>query len=70
MAGEIPSAWLVAPPLQAGVVGTFPSMGCMVSQPFAVGGNRSYPEFWVITGSLRYPGSITLTQLTVSNLLK
>jgi hypothetical protein len=41
-------AWIVpgissfsvgGPPLQAGVVGSFPGMGCMVSQSFATGGN-------------------------------
>jgi hypothetical protein len=47
---------LVAPPLQHGVVGPFPSMRCMVIQPFAAGGNRSYPKFWAITGGPRYPG--------------
>jgi hypothetical protein len=30
---------LVAPPLQPGVVGLFPSMGCMVPQLFTTGGN-------------------------------
>jgi hypothetical protein len=29
---------------------------CMVPQPFAVGGNRSYPEFSVITSAPQYPG--------------
>jgi hypothetical protein len=47
---------LVAPLLQPGVVGPFPGMWCMVPQPFAVGGNRSYPEFWAVTGGPRYPG--------------
>jgi hypothetical protein len=31
----------------------------MVLQSFAAGGNRSYLEFWVITGSPWYPGYIT-----------
>jgi hypothetical protein len=26
----------------------------MKPQPFASGGNRSYPEFWVVTGGLWY----------------
>jgi hypothetical protein len=30
---------LVAPPLQPRMVEPSPSMGCMVSQPFAAGGN-------------------------------
>jgi hypothetical protein len=30
---------------------SFPGMGCMVSQPFAIGGSRSYPEFWGVTGA-------------------
>jgi hypothetical protein len=36
---------LVSPHIQPGVVGLFPGMGCIVLQPFAAGGNRSYPEF-------------------------
>jgi hypothetical protein len=32
----------------------------MVPQPFAIGGNQSYPEFWVVTGDPRYPGYLTL----------
>jgi hypothetical protein len=43
------------------VVGPFSGMGFMVLQPFAAGGNQSYPEFWVVTGTPRYPGYITLT---------
>jgi hypothetical protein len=31
-------------------------MRCMVPQSFAIGGNRSYPEFWIITDDLQYPG--------------
>jgi hypothetical protein len=45
---------LVAPSLQLGVLGPSPSTGCMVSQPFAVRGNLSYPEFWAVTGVPRY----------------
>jgi hypothetical protein len=54
----------VAPPLQSRVVGSFPSMRCMVAQPFVVGGNRSYLEFWVITDGPRYPGYITPTVMS------
>jgi hypothetical protein len=54
----------VAPYLQLGVVGSLPDMGCMVLQPFAARGNRSYPEFWAVTGGLRYPGYITSTVAT------
>jgi hypothetical protein len=36
-------------------------MGCMIPQPFATGGNRSYLEFWVVTGSPRYSGYFTPT---------
>jgi hypothetical protein len=50
----------VAPPLQPRVVGPFPGMWCMVSQPFASRGNFSYLEFWDITGGLQYSGYITL----------
>jgi hypothetical protein len=35
-------------------------MGCMVLQPFAVGGNGPYQEFWAIIGGPRYLGYITL----------
>jgi predicted outer membrane repeat protein len=32
--------------------GAISGMGCMVLQLFAVGENRPYPEFWVVTGDL------------------
>jgi hypothetical protein len=51
---------LVLPHLQSGVVGPFHGMGCMVPQSFAIGGNRSYLEFWAVTGGPRYLGYITL----------
>jgi hypothetical protein len=51
----------VAPPLQAGVVESFTGLGCMVLQPYTMGGNRLYPEFWVVTGGPWYPGYITPT---------
>jgi hypothetical protein len=35
------------------------SMGCMVPQSFAAGGNRSYLKFWVVIGGPQYPGYIT-----------
>jgi hypothetical protein len=38
-------------------------MGCMVPQPFATRGNRSYSEFWAIIGDPRYPGYLTLKSL-------
>jgi hypothetical protein len=41
--------------------GPYPSTGYMVSQPFAAGGNRSYPEFGAITGNPWYMGYFTLT---------
>jgi hypothetical protein len=41
------------------VVGLYPGMGCMVPQPLAVGGNRSYLEFWTVTGDPRYPRYLT-----------
>jgi hypothetical protein len=52
----------VPPPLQPGVVGPFPSMGCKVPQPFVAGGNRSYLEFWAVTDIPQYPGYITRTE--------
>jgi hypothetical protein len=33
----------------------------MIPQPFAAGGNQSYPEFWAVTGGLWYPRYFTLT---------
>jgi hypothetical protein len=33
----------------------------MVPQPFAARENRSYREFWAVTGGPRYPGYITAT---------
>jgi hypothetical protein len=36
-------------------------MGCMVPQLFAARGNRSYLEFWAVTGSLRSPGYLAPT---------
>jgi hypothetical protein len=40
--------------------GAISGMGCMVPQPFAAGGDRSYPKFWAVTGSPWYPGYKTL----------
>jgi hypothetical protein len=34
----------------------------MVPQPFATGGNRLYPKFWVVTGDPWYPGYLILTK--------
>jgi hypothetical protein len=51
----------VAPPLQPRVVGPYLIWGCMVSQPFAIGGNQSYPDFWPVTDDPWYPGYETLT---------
>jgi hypothetical protein len=51
----------VAPPLQPEVVGSFPGTTCTVPQPFAAGGNRSYPKFWGITSGPWYSGYITPT---------
>jgi hypothetical protein len=31
-------------------------MRCMVPQPFAAGGNRSYLDFWAVTDDPQYPG--------------
>jgi pimeloyl-ACP methyl ester carboxylesterase len=36
-------------------------MRCVAPQPFAIGGSRSYPDVWSITGGLWYPGDKTLT---------
>jgi hypothetical protein len=39
------------------------SIGCMVPQPFVTSGNRSYLDFWVVTGNPRYLGYKTPTCL-------
>jgi hypothetical protein len=36
--------------------GVISGMGCMVPQPFAAGGNWSYPKFWCVTDGPQYPG--------------
>jgi hypothetical protein len=36
-------------------------MRCMVPQSFAAGGNRSYLEFWAVTGGPWYPWYVTPT---------
>jgi hypothetical protein len=36
--------------------GAISSMGCVVPQPFAAGGNQSYLELWTIIGGPCYPG--------------
>jgi hypothetical protein len=41
------------------------SIGYMVSQPLAVGGNRSCPELWAITDDLRYPGYKAPTKVII-----
>jgi hypothetical protein len=41
--------------------GAVPGMGCMVPRPFCTGGNRSYPDYWVVTDDPRYLGYKTLT---------
>jgi hypothetical protein len=43
--------------------GAISGMGCMVPQPFATGGSRSYPKFWAITGGPWYPGYWTPTKI-------
>jgi hypothetical protein len=50
----------VAHPLQPEVVEPFSSTDCMVPQSFAARENRSYPEFWAVTGDSWYPGYFTL----------
>jgi hypothetical protein len=49
----------MALPLQPRVVRSFASMGYMVPQPFAAGGNQLYLEFWAVTDGPWYPGYIT-----------
>jgi hypothetical protein len=44
--------------------GTIPSTGCVVSQPFAAGGNQPYLDLWVVTSDLRYLVYKTPTTLT------
>jgi hypothetical protein len=59
---EISFFRLMAPSLHPGEVGSFPSTGCLVPQPFATGGNRLYPVLlgynWrLIVPELKYPDS-------------
>jgi hypothetical protein len=56
IAPEFSSFLVCGPSSSARSGGAISGMGCMVPQPFAAGGNRSYLEFWAITGGLRYPG--------------
>jgi hypothetical protein len=51
---------LVVPSFSAWSGGALSGTGCIVPQPFAVGGNRSYPEFWAVTGGPWYWGYFTL----------
>jgi hypothetical protein len=53
--------WVGGPSSSARSGGAISGTGCMVPQPFAARGNRSYPEFWAITGNPRYPGYKTPT---------
>jgi hypothetical protein len=50
------SFYLGDPSFSARSGGVISGMGCMVPQPFAAGGNRSHPKFWVISDAPRYPG--------------
>jgi hypothetical protein len=47
---------LSSPSSSARSGGVISGTGCMVPQPFAAGGNRSYPEFWAVTGAPQYLG--------------
>jgi hypothetical protein len=49
------SSFLVGDPYSsAWSGGAISDTGCMVPQPFITGGNRSYPEFWAVTGNPQY----------------
>jgi hypothetical protein len=37
------------------VVGTYLVWGVWFPSHFSIGGNESYPDYWVITGDLQYP---------------
>jgi hypothetical protein len=58
---------MVASPLHPRMVEMYPSMGCMVLQPFPAGENQSYLEFWAVTGDPWYLGYFTLTVLVVGD---
>jgi hypothetical protein len=47
---------LVGLPLQPIDVGLFPGIGCMVPQPYAAGGSRSYPDVLGCTQRPIVPG--------------
>jgi hypothetical protein len=43
--------------------GAVSSSGCVIPQPFAIGGNLSYPHLWGIISNLLYPRYKTPTHL-------
>jgi hypothetical protein len=43
-------------------------MGCMVPEPFATRGNRSYLEYWAITDNPWYLGYFTQTVASESSI--
>jgi hypothetical protein len=43
------------------VVGPYLVRGVWFPNHFAARGNRSYPDYWEVTGDLRYPGYKTPT---------
>jgi hypothetical protein len=43
--------------------GAVSNLGCVIPQPFAIGGNLSYPDLWAIIGNPRYPRYKTPTHL-------
>jgi hypothetical protein len=41
-------------------------MWCLIPQPFTAGGNRLYPDFWVVTSDPWYPGYKTPTSFVIT----
>jgi hypothetical protein len=56
IAPEFSSFYVGGPSSSTRSGGVISNVRCMVPQPFAVGGNWSYPEFWAVTGGPQYPG--------------
>jgi hypothetical protein len=50
------SFYVGGPSSSARIGGAISDTGCMIPQPFTARQNRSYPEYWDVTGDPQYPG--------------
>jgi hypothetical protein len=63
------SSFLAGGPSSLGRIGgAISGTGCLVSQPFTAGENRSYSIFWVVTSDPRHPGYKTPTVVPESSI--